>query len=290
MELVPIYMKARYVLVLLSVFFTIYSIYFNNYSFVSASEASTEFAKRVVVEILARNPRSSDDEFALKGSGIIISRQNLERPVNVSDISDNYPYKYEYVVISNAHVASTINTEYSIRVNEKIRKIHDIYLPDDFDRERFRNEDMQLRQYDLSLLKFATDTKLDFLDINKQQRNNISFFSAYGWVEHADENGSQKFKFKSVENIEMKTKDEYVIYYKDNTGTLTEHGMSGGVLLTNNGEFVGVHRGIGIGIPSETASKFYRNYLSKFKSSLGSQGECFTTKKKKCSIPRIEMK
>jgi hypothetical protein len=229
-----------------------------------------EIARNTTVEIVTADPGRPK---ILIGSGVIVRKKLLREPVNPNDVKLQ-PYKYEYTVISNRHVMIPRKNEYFIRINGETRKLSDLYTT----REN--------SSYDLALLKFRSDRNISFVNKSRRSISTETKFSINGWVEKKPQ--SRENELIRIDSVSKSHEDAFYLYYAINDKIeKPKDGMSGGSLLSSDGELIGIHAAKNKGISFNTVDRFYQSYLRQYRDDV--QSPCFATLQKRCRISFIEM-
>jgi Trypsin len=238
-----------------------------------SDQDSRQLPKIIVVEIMTD---TFDRGRVLAGSGLLVIGKTRGIQPNINLIEPQIYKKYEYTVISNEHVFDNLdNNNYYVKFNGEVTPIHDLYTT------------RKSSGYDLSLLKFSSDfypMNLPFTQFVSPKKNDGVKFSARGWFDVPRDNKIET-EFRQVNDIYIIREDKFRIYYGRNTPT--EYGMSGGALISSDGELLGIHRGVDEGIPIDTVYKFYQAYLRQYNENI--QSPCFSQVTTRCKKSFIEM-
>jgi Trypsin-like peptidase domain len=238
-----------------------------------SAQDSQQLPEIRVVEIMSD---IGDGEKIFVGSGLLVAGKIRQTKPNPKLIDPQKTYKtYEYTVISNQHVVGNSDrNNYFVRINGEISPVYDIYTT------------RSNSKYDLSLLKFSSDDhwlNLPFTDFHIPQKIDGVQISANGWVENFKGN-VRVTELKKID-ISIVSQDTRRIYYSRDTPT--KQGMSGGALISSDGELIGIHCQIDQGIPIIVVFTFYTSYKNQYDDD--KQSPCFSQMIRQCKFSYVEI-
>lgn len=253
----------------LSSFFLIIIVFFiiNIEKSAISTQLQEKKARETTVEI-STDASSESYDFEPSGTGIIIEKNIYNPKKHVNHPSSIIP-KYEYSVLTNRHVILHIAEKHYIRINNELYGVVAVYPT---------NQNIE-NSPDLALIKFLSDRDLEVLifgDLNLTDVNKTIYIG--GWAD-------SKFNFRrgNIKEISLSN-----ITYTDQTEE-TIVGMSGGPILDDNSELIGIHSGVKAGIPVSIIRLFLQAQKDQYGTEEKDSASCHNTLKVKCKKSIVVM-
>ncbi|NCO78956.1 MAG: trypsin-like peptidase domain-containing protein [Cyanobacteria bacterium] len=180
------------------------------------SEILQKTEKEKVLEKIAQETNvrifTTDNNIEIGGSGVLIKKENNT-----------------YFVVTNNHVINDINTPYNISTyDEKIYKGEVI------------KDKNNLNQEDLALLKFDSLEDYNIIKISQKPLMNNEVILASGFPFQKNLKQSQKLYY-TMGKIEIILSKALIGGYQFGYTNLVHNGMSGGSILNEKGELIGLN-------------------------------------------------
>lgn len=167
-----------------------------------------KIAKETNVRIFA-----IDNDIEIGGTGVLIEKQNNS-----------------YLVITNNHVINNNNIQYKVALYDG--KVYDAKI--------IKQNNENNNQDDLAILKFDSEEEYNFIKIADKPliKNEIVFASGFPFQKNLKQ--SQKL-YNTLGNMEIILNKPLMGGYQFGYTNLVHNGMSGGSILNQKGELIGVN-------------------------------------------------